>query len=268
MGFLHSRAGRCCTPWEEVFCHVYGMYWRQRRDQCARAAEWREGESEFVLHVCSLWGLPGPIQHSVPVALASASDSRRFCTLENEPPRVHHDDDNFWVHRSRRLCITVDCRALAEILNGRAALWSSDLRPLFVRISRLLAQLLQCGVRPRVDTADLIEWRPRSYNAVADHYCNIAMDSQTSKAVLSKVAVCEAWSGHHNLHLYTDGGVRPSHAATGWVLYSVSSHGSIPIWTKTCWAFNCLSNSDVTPFLSECLALEDALVFLQQAVAS
>ena len=72
----------------------------------------------------------------------------------------------------------MDCKALAELLSGRAVLTSDDMRPLCTRVARALLHLSSLSWEPQNDASDMIVWSPRSFIAVADHAVNATLDEQ------------------------------------------------------------------------------------------
>ena len=126
---------------------------------------------------------------------------------------------------------------MADILAGQALLTEQTLRSLFVRIGRSLAKIYADRRRPRQDTTQLIEWRPREYNKVADYLCNAAMDQKQSSEFADREKIEEAHvRRHQNFQLQSDGGLRQGRCgAIGWTLYSVANCGGEWLWTKIAW---------------------------------
>ena len=160
--------------------------------------------------------------------------------------------------------MVVDCKPLADILSGRAVLTDVALRPASVRHARFIAKLCQDGRRPRVDFAPYVEWRPGRFNPVADFLCKFVMDRQASAEDINTAEVLSAVAHRLNLHLCSDGGLRPgSCGATGWILYSVKPCGEQLLWSRLAWRTMFLDVSIAHSSIQrEAVALEDGVNFL------
>ena len=132
----------------------------------------------FIDSICRKWGLP-VLRQSTAIARLAPVTGHLPAVYEDYPLPAPHPFDSVWQTGSR-LWIQVDCKAVADLCSGRAVLSKPELRPLFVRICRSLHSLYSNGLSPLHDNLDLVLWSPREYNAVADHCCNVAMDTQTS----------------------------------------------------------------------------------------
>ena len=249
-------------------CLAYGSSWRLTRAKYSHSVQWGRDRDTFVNKVCDSWHLaplPSKPEYKLYEALA---EQREPCTLDNQPARVHHDHDVCWSSTVGCVNVVVDCQAVASLMTGGAVLSNPAMRPLFVRLGRALAKLHSIGAQPRCATGSLIEWRPRRFNPVADHYCNMAMDSKTTREQRDSNRVCKAWREGCNLQLYTDGGRRgDGSAALGWTVYAVSQRHGEWWWTQLAWSSMLLSGTALTPFQCEAHALEDGLQFLSNSVA-
>ena len=103
----------------------------------------------------------------------------RIRNIDNAPNCAWHSDDVKWDPGYGRVCVVMDCQIIVELLNGRAVLAYPDARPLFVRLARMMAELILLDAKPRLDINSFLEWRPRSYNVLTDNLCNVAMDSKS-----------------------------------------------------------------------------------------
>ena len=190
------------------------------------------------------------------------------CTLQNQPARAHHDNDVWWDGQAGRIQIVVDCRVLSQLMSGNALLSKPASRPVFIRMGRSIATFFNSGILPRVDVGNFIEWRPRRFNPVADHFCNVAMDARVTAEKRSLDHVQQAWRDGCNLQLYSDGGVRSDgSAALGWAVYTVTKCQTEWLWTLSAWSSQYLQKPGLTPFECEAMALEDGLHFLSKVVA-
>ena len=98
---------------------------------------------------------------------------------------------------------------------GHAKLEEGSLRPMFVRISRHLWQILEGGRYPSTDISDIVEWDPSEYNTVADHSANIALDKEEEwfDDHLEKLRLAQEQGA--NTRLCFDGARRGSGAGAG-----------------------------------------------------
>ena len=231
---------------------AYDNTWRQQRDECSSKAAWQSGCKEFIQKLTILWQLP-----SLP-NVGSFDQPHQLdklpSSLANMPDRVHHPDDLAWDNDSKRLAITVDCKALADIVSGSAVLSNDFMRPNFIRIGRSLAHIMSLGIRPRSTLQDFISWHRRENNVVADHLWNMAMDAQMPMDHYRPTA----FQPDANLHIYSDGGVRDDMAAIGWIIYSVTRVGSTWVWNIVAWKALPMPDGNISAFMAETMALEDA----------
>ena len=56
-GMKHTRSGPY-VEWEDVFVLVYGVDWRDFRDNFGSESEWMQNLSYFTDTVCKVWELP------------------------------------------------------------------------------------------------------------------------------------------------------------------------------------------------------------------
>eukprot|EP00973_Karenia_brevis_P013308 1807673-Karenia_brevis.AAC.1 len=91
--------------------------------------------------------------------------------LLRENPREHQ-----WASFGRRLWLQTDNQQIEQVFAGLSVLDVPSMRPLCIRISRLLRKLSLQGFRPRTDIQNYIEWDRRELNALADNAANIALD--------------------------------------------------------------------------------------------
>ena len=112
----------------------------------------------------------------------------------------------------------------------------------------------------------MVEWRPREYNSVADHLCNVTMDSGLCIDQSFPDCLRRALDRGSNLQIYSDGGFRsPNQAATGWALYECSCEDG-------CVRFKLLAQGSAalkscrSSFEAEVLALEAAVLNLARLV--
>ena len=100
-------------------------------------------------------------------------------TFDSVPELPRCPEDHYWDGFKKRLWIQVDCKGVADILNGDAQLKGTHLEPVFRRCTKSMVRLFANGWYPRRDIDNLIHWYKREYNPVADHLVNAAMDSNS-----------------------------------------------------------------------------------------
>ena len=121
-----------------------------------------------------------------------------------------------WDAGFKRLWVQVDNQQLEQIFLGLSKLERSDLRPTCVNIARILLQLLDKQWRPRTDISPFVEWDRRSYNCLADHAANVALQNEADFSVGDLQAVSDAMRGQAQIRLSTDGAMkRDGQAAVG-----------------------------------------------------
>ena len=144
----------------------------------------------------------------------------------DEPPLLDTNPRELvWADGCKRLWIQTDNKLIADAFAGNATLSAAYLQPLCIRIGRNLAMLLHTGWRPRLDTEAFIEWDARSFNAVADHAANSALDNHTDWDRLGSdhllVTTSQRW------RLCVDGAYRgDGTAAAGVAIYYYDEGGS------------------------------------------
>ena len=123
-----------------------------------------------------------------------------------------------------------DCQQLAEVFGGRSRCDSEYMRPLCVRIGRLLLRLLQWGFRPITDIDDLVVWDRRSLNSGADHAANATLDSAVDWQRLDQDEFEVAKRLQPNWRVCVDGALRGNGCASaGMVVVAYFSDGTCTI---------------------------------------
>ena len=134
------------------------------------------GRDDFVNFLCGIWKVPRLPLSSGVTSIANIFQSvRQPASIHCPPELLTHPFDVQWESNQGRLWIQVDCRAVAELLAGRATLNQDEHQSIYIRLARLLLQLHGLG-RLR-NTMDMILWLPREYKTVADHAVNATMDA-------------------------------------------------------------------------------------------
>ena len=171
-----------------------------------------------------------------------------------------NEEDDWWGGGSSRLWHQVDCKGLADVVNGDAVLHAPRLEPIFRRTVASLFLFARQGWETRNAAAPFVIWKPREFNTAPDYLRNAAMDQTTNWQWQDHTATQQAKLPNVCLKICVDGGLRgtgPHQAATGIAVYrrsaaEPSSHH--PILYK---AF-LLSNVD-SAFQCEAMALESAM---------
>ena len=131
---------------------------------------------EFACKLCELWGLTPPVSKPSQLYSDILLSVHLPVTIDNLPMSETNAREARWGPRFGQIWVQMDCQQLAEIFGGRSCFDSQFMRPLCVRIGRLLQRLLQWGYRPITDIDDLVIWDRRSLNSLADHAANAALD--------------------------------------------------------------------------------------------
>ena len=155
----------------------------------------------------------------------------------------------------------VDCRSVAELLSGRYVLHNDDLRPIFLRLSRMLLRLPKAGYMPIRNDADYVRWSPREYNGVADYAVNRTLDEAKDWSDIDLNAVRVALSRKQNILVCVDGGLRNGKlGACGFAIYT-AHWNDVFEYEFLGWQGTQL-NGVASAFLAETLGLEASLNFL------
>ena len=202
----------------------------------------------------------------IPRALAAAGlDS--IATFDGVPPLPTHPDDSAWETTTGRIWFQVDCKGVADVLNGDAVLDARHLECIFKRMTRRLLALSQQGWDTRHLADPYIIWSPRAHNTPPDHLCNAAMDNKMDFVWHDKNKVAEAMERKFCIKVCVDGGMRgppghPTQSAMGVTIYRrviqqsgpTHSYAYDPMYYSAQQLYNVSS-----AFQSESMALECAL---------
>jgi hypothetical protein len=118
-------------------------------------------------------------------------------------PAVHNNDSKI-APTYVQLEFIVDNKSIADIINGVAYDASSELEDTFNSIETIL--LLEWV--PRMLIFPLIQWRPRSWNTLADLLVNIAMDTKQDSTWTSSSLDDLSMNPGILLQWHADGGAR------------------------------------------------------------
>ena len=256
IGMKHRHAGCPPASWEQPFVAAWGIHWRSRLDKARTLPEWMSQWPEFLRILSTEWKLPFSVEAGRPISIGDALQTFRLPTTEMDvPPLMSNPRADWWCPGGGRLWIQTDNQQVEQIMLGKSDLKIGTMRPLCVRVGRMLEALLKCGRRPRIDTAPFVEWDPRKYNTLADHAANVALDKQSGWMVQDACAL-QAVDSRTNYRLCIDGAVRGDGAAAAGLallLYGPSHNG------RVLYRGGCLLGNLNSAFLAEMLALEWAL---------
>ena len=126
-GLLHLGKG-FRYEWEDVFCTAFGVFWRHRRDLCESLSQWMGLFPEFLESLNLQWNLQyqGPSAATQPSRIEDLEVGRRkgnhYCL--SDLPDQHGLDcpPVLWDSNKGCICFIVDCKPLAQGINGQAPL--------------------------------------------------------------------------------------------------------------------------------------------------
>ena len=95
--------------------------------------------------------------------------------LEDTPLNKFWQADTYWPGPLQQFQFVVDCQVLPNLMNGVSLLTNPDLRPVFIRMMRMVTAPLDYGWAPK-SAADAAKWRPTEWNSGVDNICNMSMD--------------------------------------------------------------------------------------------
>ena len=254
LGFVHRQAGQQKPAWEHPFVCVWTCNWRLRLVSCRSLSQWMAGFADFSNSICDLWHLPRPGNFRAAESSIGALVTFKLpSTIEDIPALPANCKENSWDSYGRRIWIQTDNQGLALIMAGHAKLEIEEYRPLFVRTSRLVMQMIESGWSPRTDIADMVEWDGRELNTVADHAANMALDIGEEWVRRDTEAIREAKCSQANFRLCFDGARRGNAEASGGLaVFAYYPSGRRVLLLRAGKPFGPLGSA----FLAEALALE------------
>ena len=125
-GLVRAGMGHRCE-WEDVLCTAFGVSRCLQRDACTDYTQWRRMLPDFCHSVCEKWGLPC-IGISQPASIQTLPSPPNRAKLKlrsmSDLPRERGLDcpDLGWQAGDRSFAFVVDCKPLAQVLNGHAPL--------------------------------------------------------------------------------------------------------------------------------------------------
>ena len=264
-GIQHARAGRQRTSWESPFVAAWGAHWRSHRDQSTSLAAWMQQWEAFRSKLSIAWQLPWLDLQPADGNLEGLWVTQRLPTSIADVPHVCLNPRSMkWGSTTGRLWIQTDNQQVEQVLAGYSHMSTDHLRPLFVRISRSLMQLLESR-SPRLGTSHFIEWDPRRYNSLADHAANVALDLQQDWARSDLEAIGNAKRAKYNLRLSVDGAKRGDGSSAGGLAIAAFLESGEEI--LLCRA-GCMLGTLQSAFEAELLALEWGMTFFTNLIYS
>ena len=179
--------------------------------------------------------------------------------LEDTPLNKFRQEDTYWPGHLQQLQLVVDCQVSANFMNGVSLLTNPDLRPVFIRMTRMLAALLDYGWAPK-SAADAAQWRPREWNSCADHLCNASMDYRCAVFDGDVSLLAARMRCGCGLQIHSDGGECCSHGTGMGCLIAAWSREGRASWRWDVVAKCCVFLEHRTrSFIAETLAFETAI---------
>lgn len=93
--------------WEDCFVMHYGSNWRETRDSCQSAREWKLKSKTFVLEICKEWRLPST-DPSIAKPSGLAMKSQRLGPAAAGPPAAEGNLAITWAEGTQRFQVLVD----------------------------------------------------------------------------------------------------------------------------------------------------------------
>ena len=168
----------------------FGLDWRSQRDNAMDKAEKERDLGGFMNQLCQKHclaraGLKETTSNNRKDPAAASLQRVPEQSGISYPPEVELlAEDLEWEHGEQRMKIIVDCLGLCNLMNDDAMYnlqaGRKDCLPLLREAADFLAVLPSQGWRPQLPHVNLIHWRRRGFNALADYLCNKTMDDATS----------------------------------------------------------------------------------------
>ena len=189
---------------------------------------------------------------------SALAEPRLLRRIDDFPSEKVHCDDLNWSGCSNRITFVVDCQILEHLFSGGSPLHDDAYRPVMLRVSRLMANLIRWGWLPRTNATAFVEWRPREWNKGADFLCNFVMDHGMPIHSVDELAIGNGLAHGCNLQIHSDGGRRLGESsACAWTLYGYTYDVVDKTWRKDLWGkVGMPLPEELTSFAAEAIALE------------
>ena len=155
---------------------VWGATWRMDIRRGCTEEDWRDRGKEFVQKVAEDWGIRGLVQGK-----GKKEEGGRKKGEEEEGKGddkknyTHHESDRVWKDVGKRCKLVVDSQITARLLNRQVRCKSGKYEAMVRRTLNMQYQIVKSGWLPFIDHDDILEWRRRKYNKIADHIANESM---------------------------------------------------------------------------------------------
>ena len=168
-----------------------------------------------------------------------------------------------WADVKDCFIFVVDCKPLADVINGHIKLECEELKDTIEKTVTRLAGILDVKWRPSGILTDPVRWASRKHNIVADYLCNFAMDHQKTFHEVCPIRL----SQNFNLIVHSDGGARADCAAAAWVVEATSWRAEAGEWQVQTLAYSATYiNSWTSSFTAEAMTLYQAVDFVSEYV--
>ena len=254
LGLVRNHRGQQPSSWEQQFVEVWGNDWWQNIRKCRSLAAWVQQFPDFRNRISSAWKVHMPCNEPNEIGQL-VKRIKLCCSIDDAPVIPHNEKELEWNAGSQRVWIQTDNQLLEKLFSGQALLQSQDLRPICIRIGRLLRQMLLMGCLPRLNTVGFIEWDERGLNTLADHAANVTLDLNSDWEHME-------WStaaSKSNIRICVDGALRGNGlAAGGMAVFAYTENVGRELVMRAGKHFGHLDSA----FLAEASALEWALEVL------
>ena len=171
-----------------------------------------------------------------------------------------------WHERRNCFVCIVDCTPLCDVACGYSPLahTSSELKPMFERITENLAWMCCHGWFPPARWEDPVAWKRRHLNEIADYLVNFTMDSGTSWSREFDWPFRNVTLTDCNLVAHADGGTRANKSsASAWVVEA-------GVFIDGQWSYKPIAmsgtyfESPISSFTAETAALAECTTFVKR----
>ena len=165
----------------------------------------------------------------------------------------------------QQLELVVDNQTLANLANGEASVSNEYYRAPLDRIRMRLLYLFQHVFDYKADFLDPVDWRPREFNATADHAANCILQDSSDVDTRSQSGLLDTLNDAVAVQIFSDGGYANNEGAAAFVLTSVHDRGN-HFETVIIGARGILMKNARSAFHAEVTALDIATEFLLSMV--
>ena len=240
------------TEWEDPLVCGLGLYWRDRKADCTSWLDWKKVCEVALPVVLSKWKLPPMVRTTKGDKVEdhqTKEPRKKFPKLQLL--RAWRQEDEIWNAPSGLVLSIADNEAMAEIFNGLQSYVGEDrfVEELLTNTTDSLVHLLQYGWKTKDYTYDMLQWRQRRWNSVADELANQAMDCKAS---------FEWWSPNlpgrdANYMAFADGGRRVTGESASAAAVFAIREGYVRLIGKMAYY-----GRDTDSFVAECRAMNMA----------